>query len=69
MIELVPCGNAERHDGHRHEVVVAVACSGLTRCGAHVHPPHHFDEQQNVYCPGVCDCGLGRGAHGPGEHK
>lgn len=62
------CGDADAHRFHQHEAEIEVSCTGMTRCGVQDHPGHDFVEVQRLWCPGICDCGMG-GTHGPGNHK
>jgi hypothetical protein len=67
--EAVRCAVQLPHRFHEHTADVEVHCLGIVRCGELAHAAHTFTETQRLWCPGICDCGMGRGLHGPGEHK
>ena len=64
----VRCQRAVEHNFHHHTVLVVEQCSGKTDCGQYSHAPHDLDIERDVWCPGICGCGLD-GLHGPGAHK
>jgi hypothetical protein len=65
----VRCSMQEPHYFHGYAADVEVTCSGQARCGVVAHPSHTLTERRSLWCPGICDCGMGRGLHGQGEHK
>jgi hypothetical protein len=69
-LEPTRCENKEPHYFHQYQKLMVHQCSGMTACGVVTHAPHGFDGMEELWCPGICDCGLtNRGLHGPGEHK
>lgn len=63
------CANTEEHVGHLFFGELIEMCSGLTKCGQVIHDPHRVSVQKQIWCPGICLCGLRSFVHGPGEHK
>lgn len=63
------CDNKAEHDGHYYETEITSSCTGRLDCGAWAHPAHKFTQTKNVWCGGICLCGLRSYTHGPGSHK
>lgn len=68
-MQQVLCSDKKEHHGHKHEVLVIETCSGITDCGDAAHDVHEFEVRRQVWCRGVCNCGLRKNYHGPGDHK
>jgi hypothetical protein len=69
MIPIVTCENPDPHDGHSAKRSVKKICLGKTNCGMEMHEPHEYDAEEDVWCTGICNCGLRAIKHGPGAHK
>ena len=65
----IRCKEESEHSPHEYILQEARECDGKAECGAWSHPFHKFESYTLVRCPGVCDCGLLQGLHGPGAHK
>lgn len=63
------CGNAEPHMFHLYDADVLHKCTGVTTCGVMEHDPHEFVRREQLWCSGICECGIIKEIHGPGRHK
>lgn len=63
------CSSTEEHEGHPTEGTRSFTCNGEAPCGEKTHEPHRVTKEVELWCQGICKCGLRTGPHGPGDHK